>query len=137
MDSKVVEPGKRPATDLRMRTHKLVTIVDDDRSVLRSTERLLKAHGFDTEIFETVEGFLAGARLSETSCLVLDVNLHGRSGIELQRQLKASGVSLPVIFMSGSDCEAFREEALEVGCIAYLRKPFPSNALIDPIRQIR
>jgi FixJ family two-component response regulator len=105
--------------------------------VLRSTERLLKAHGFDTEIFETAEGFLAGARLSETSCLVLDVNLNDGSGIELLHELKPSGVSLPVIFMSGSDYEAAREEALKAGCIAYLRKPFTSNDLIDSIKQIR
>jgi FixJ family two-component response regulator len=119
-----------------MRTRKLITILDDDPSVLRSTERLLKAHGFDTETFGTVEGFLAGARLSEASCLVLDVKLDGRSGLELQRQLKASGVSLLVIFMSGSDYERFHEEALDAGSIAYLRKPFPSNALIEAIDQI-
>jgi CheY-like chemotaxis protein len=125
------------ARRVAVRTRKLITILDDDPSVLRSTERLLKAHGFDTEIFETVEGFLARARLTETSCLVLDVNLNRESGIELQRELKASGVSLPVIFMSGSGYEAFREEALKAGCLAYLRKPFTANELIDPIEQIR
>ena len=119
-----------------MASRKLVAVLDDDASVLRAVERVLKAHGFDAQVFDTVEGFLGGARLSEALCLVLDINLNGESGIELQRQLRASGVSLPVIFMSGSDYEASREAALEAGCVAYLRKPFPSSALIDPIKQI-
>ena len=97
---------------------------------------LEEAHGFDAEVFETVEGFRGGARLGDASCLVLDINLNGESGIELQRQLRASGVSLPVIFMSGSDYEASREAALEAGCVAYLRKPFPSRRLIEAIKQI-
>jgi FixJ family two-component response regulator len=78
---------------------------------------------------------LAGSP-AEASCLVLDINLNGESGIDVQRQLRASGVSLPVIFMSGSDYEAFREAAQEADGVAYLRKPFPSSALIDSIEQL-
>ena len=118
-----------------MASRKLIIVLDDDASVLGALDRVLKAHRFDTQAFDTVEGFLGGARLSEASCLVLDVNLNGASGIELQHQLRASGVSLPVIFMSGSDYEASREAALKAGCIAYLRKPFPSSALIDSIEK--
>ena len=118
-----------------MASRKLIIVLDDDASVLGALDRVLKAHRFDTQVFDTVEGFLGGARLSEASCLVLDVNLNGASGIELQHQLRASGVSLPVIFMSGSDYEASREAALKAGCIAYLRKPFPSSALIDSIEK--
>ena len=61
---------------------------------------------------------------------------NGESGIERSRKLTRSGVSLPVIFMSGSDYEASREAALQAGCVAYLRKPFPSSALIEAIKQI-
>ena len=118
-----------------MVSRKLIVVLDDDASVLGALDRVLKAHRFDTQVFDTVEGFLGGARLSEASCLVLDVNLNGASGIELQHQLRASGVSLPVIFMSGSDYEASRQAALKAGCIAYLRKPFPSSALIDSIER--
>ena len=120
-----------------MASRKLIIVLDDDTSVLGALERILKAHGFDTQFFATVQGFLGCARLSEAFCLVLDINLDGESGIELQRRLRASGVSLPVIFMSGSDYEASREAALQAGCVAYLLKPFPSSALIDPIKQIR
>ena len=118
-----------------MASRKLIIVLDDDASVLGALDRVLKAHCFDTQVFDTVEGFLRGARLSEASCLVLDVNLNGASGIELQHQLRASGVSLPVIFMSGSDYEASRQAALKAGCIAYLRKPFPSSTLIHLIEK--
>lgn len=119
-----------------MSGRKLIVILDDDASVLRALERVLKAHGFDTQVFDAVEAFRDGARLREASCLVLDVHLNCESGIELQRQLTASGVSVPVIFMSGSDYEASREAALQAGCVAYLRKPFPSSALIEVIEQV-
>ena len=119
-----------------MPSRKLIIILDDDTSILGALDRILAAHGFVTQVFDTVEGFLAGARLGEALCLVLDINLNGASGIELQGQLRASGVSLPVIFISGSDYEAFRDAALQAGCVAYLCKPFPANALIDPIQRI-
>ena len=66
-----------------MASRKLIIVLDDDASVLGALDRVLKAHRFDTQVFDTVEGFLGGARLSEASCLVLDVNLNGASGIEL------------------------------------------------------
>ena len=118
-----------------MASRKLVAVLDDDASVLRAVERVLKAHGFDAQVFDTVEGFLGGARLGDASCLVLDINLNGESGIDVSRKLTRAGVSLPVIFMSGSDYEASREAALEAGCVAYLRKPFPSRRLIEAIDQ--
>jgi FixJ family two-component response regulator len=103
---------------------------------LGALERVSNAHGFDTQVFDKVGDFLGSARLAEASCLVLDINLNGESGIDVQRQLRASGVSLPVIFMSGSDYESFREAAQEAVCVAYLRKPFPSSALIGSIEQL-
>jgi len=65
----------------------------------------------------------------------LDVNLKGRSGIDLSRELTRSGVSLPVIFITGVENEATRKAALEAGCLAYLHKPFPSRHLIEAIEQ--
>ena len=118
-----------------MASRKLIIVLDDDASVLGAVDRVLKAHGFDTQVFDTIEGFLDDARLSDASCLVLDINLNGDSGIDLQHQLKASGVSLPVMFMRVSDYEASREAALKAGWIAYLRKPFPSSALINSIEK--
>jgi FixJ family two-component response regulator len=66
-------------------------------------------------------------------CLLLDIHLGGISGIELQRRLAASGSKCPVIFMTALDDEATRNEAIEAGCIAYLRKPFASQVLLDAL----
>ena len=105
-------------------------------SVLGAVKRVLKAHGFDVEVFDTVQGFLGSARLNDASCLVLDIDLNGTSGIELKRHLTSAGVSVPVIFITGADKEASRQAALEAGCVAYLEKPFPSGALIEAIDKI-
>src|SRR5215204_5942815 len=95
-----------------MSTCKRIIVLDDDASVLRALQRVLKAHGFNAEAFDTVEGFLGSARLSDASCLVLDIDLNGTSGIESKRQLAGAGVSVPVIFITGADDEAKRKAAL-------------------------
>jgi FixJ family two-component response regulator len=116
-----------------MADRKLIILVDDDASVLRAVERALKLHGFDTQVFDTVEAFLEGARLCDATCLVLDINLNGISGLELRRQLARSGCSLPVIFITAAENEATRGAALDAGCVAYLQKPFPSCLLVKAI----
>jgi FixJ family two-component response regulator len=120
-----------------MASGKRIIVLDDDTSVLGAIKRVLLAHGFDVEGFDTVERFLAGARLSRASCLVLDIDLNGTCGMELKRRLTRSGVSLPVIFITGADNEAARQAALEAGCVAFLEKPFLSSALIAAIRKNR
>ncbi len=112
---------------------KLVAIVDDDPSMLKATKDLLDAHGFLTAVFPSAEEFLANKPAPEADYLLLDINLTGMSGIELQRQLRASHVAVPVIFMTALDDEAIRLQALETGCVDYLRKPFPARQLIDAI----
>jgi FixJ family two-component response regulator len=119
-----------------MTMHKRIIVLDDDTSVLAAVERTLKANGFTPEGYDTVEEFLADAPLHDASCLILDINLNGRCGIELKRQLARSGVSLPVIFITGDERDATRQAALEAGCVAFLRKPFSSTALMTVIKQI-
>jgi FixJ family two-component response regulator len=119
-----------------MTMRKRILVLDDDTGVLSAVERVLKANGFATDVYHTVEAFLSGAPLHDASCLVLDINLNGRCGIELKRQLARSGMLLPVIFMTGDDREATRQAALEAGCVAYLRKPFSSSALMNAITKI-
>jgi FixJ family two-component response regulator len=110
-----------------------VAVVDDNPSMLQGLRRLLSAHGFRVQTFESAELFLDGIEGSEAECLVLDVHLGGMSGIDLQRQLISSGRDLPVIVMTAIDSEATREAAFDAGCIAYLRKPFLAKLLIDAI----
>jgi FixJ family two-component response regulator len=115
---------------------KKILVLDDDASVLTAVERVLKLHGFDAEVFDTVEGFLDSAHFDDASCLVLDINLGGHCGIELRKKLAREGVSVPVIFITAVDSKATKEAALRAGCVAFLNKPFPSRDLIDAIEQV-
>lgn len=117
-----------------MREH-VVAVIDDDPGMLKSIDRLLKAHQFKTAIFTSAEDFLDDATALAATCLVLDIHLSGMSGIELRRRLTASGSSLPVIFISAVDDENVHEEALATGCVAYFRKPFLAHLLIGAINK--
>jgi len=112
---------------------KVVAIVEDDASLLRSLERLLNTLGFDTKSYASAEAFLSDATGSEPRCLITDIKLPGISGIELRRQLSASGSRVSVIFMTSFDDENLKNEALATGCIAYLQKPFAASALVEAI----
>ena len=111
----------------------IVAVVDDDPGMLKSIERLLKAHKYQTATFTSAEEFLDDAEARAATCLVLDIHLGGMSGIDLRRRLAASGSSLPIIFISAVDDESVHEEALATGCVAYLRKPFLAHLLIGAI----
>jgi FixJ family two-component response regulator len=110
-----------------------VIVVDDHPGFLKSVARLLKAHGFSTRTFTSAEALLESDGARHAMCLLLDIHLGGISGIELQRQLAALGATRPVIFMTAIDDDAIRKEALDGGCIAYLRKPFAPHLLLEAI----
>ena len=112
---------------------RVVTVIDDDPAMLTAIKRLLSAKGFDVELFSSAETFLADSPTSRTACLVLDIDLPGMSGIDLGRRLSIAGSSLPIIYITGLDDEATRNEAAEVGCVTYLRKPFLAEHLISAI----
>ncbi len=116
-----------------LKRRKILAVVDDDPSMLRAVDDLLDAHGFATQAFASAEEFLNRGAATQVDCLLLDIHLGGMSGIELRRQLKASGSTLPVIFMTALDDDATCGEALRAGCIACLHKPFTARQLIDAI----
>ena len=116
-----------------LKPQKIIAVVDDDPSMLRAAGNLLEAHGFVVKAFASAEEFLDRGAAGQVDCLLLDIDLGGMSGIELRRQLKASGSELPVIFMTALDDEAVRAEAQKAGCVAFLRKPFLARHLIDAI----
>src|SRR3981189_2117319 len=111
----------------------LVIVVDDNAGVLKSVARLLAHHGIDSRTFASAEALIETGSAQTATCLLLDINLGGISGIELQRRLAASGSKCPVIFMTANDDEATRSGAVNAGCTAYLRKPFAHNVLLDAI----
>src|SRR5438552_13672591 len=113
-----------------------VAVVEDDPSMLQGLNRLLSAHGFRVQTFTSAELFIDNIAKCEAECLILDVHLGGISGFDLKQQLTASGSNLPVIFMTAIDTEITRQEAFDVGCVAYLRKPSLAKLLIDAINGI-
>jgi FixJ family two-component response regulator len=114
---------------------KVIAIVDDDSGTLDAIGLLLDAHGFEVRAFDSAEAFLQRDAVEQVDCLLLDIHLGGLSGIGLRQRLGASGSSLPVIFMTGLDDAATREQALRVGCIAYLQKPVLARQLLDAIHE--
>ena len=114
---------------------KLIYVLDDDPDILSALERLLKLHGFRPKLFQCAEAFLATPDKEEAVCLVLDVQLNGVSGINVKRRLMRSEVDLPVIFITANDSEATRRLIEEVGCVAYLPKPFSAKSLVEAIDQ--
>lgn len=110
-----------------------IAIVEDDPSMLQGLNRLLSAHGYNVEAFSSAELFLEDAANCKAACLLIDIQLGGLSGIDLKRRLASSGSNLPVVFMTGINNEAVRREALEIGCVAFLQKPFLARLLIEAI----
>ena len=112
-----------------------VAVVEDDPSMRRSIERLLNAHGYQTQGYASAETFLESDSASMLGCLVLDIHLGNMSGIRLRRWLYDFGSSLPVIFITAVDDEALEAEAHEAGCVAYLHKPFVAKLLLAAVNQ--
>ena len=112
----------------------LISVVDDDASVLRTTTLLIESLGFRAAGFESAELFLKSGDLHETSCLVVDVRMPGMSGLQLQSQLAALGCNIPIIFITAYDDTAYRKRALQAGAVAFLGKPFTDEILLQTIR---
>jgi FixJ family two-component response regulator len=110
-----------------------VAIVDDDDSFARALERLFRASGFGVHTYPSAEAFLASTTLPQPDCLVLDIQLGGMSGLDLQRRLRELRDSAPIIFVTAHDEPGVREEAQRAGCAAYFLKPVPRKSLIDAI----
>ena len=112
----------------------LVSVVDDDISVRRSLDRLIRSVGREARLFASAEEFLNSAHPRKADCLILDVRLPGMSGIELHRHLVARRCKLPVIFITAhaSDDRA-RSEAASDWTVAYLTKPFSEDELLGAV----
>ena len=119
-----------------MSKRKLVFVVDDDPSMLRGVQRLLREHGYDSVAFASADAFQRHDNFGEALCVVLDINLDEDSGIRVRHRLKKAGIPLPVIFITGEDNPATRTAAIESGCLAYLTKPFAAKSLIEPIQKV-
>ena len=111
----------------------LISVVDDDLAIREATTSLLKSNGFRTMVFRSAEEFLDSPLLPETKGLILDVQMPGMSGLELQRRLIAGGRRIPIIFISAHESQEIRREVLRAGAVAFLGKPFSEEALLQAI----
>ncbi len=113
----------------------LVAIVDDEESVGLATQRLLRSIDMEAESFRTGEALLealAALPSHRPDCLIVDVQMPGLSGLELQEELQGSG--LPIVFITAHDDVGVRERALQAGAVGFLRKPFDAATLIRAVR---
>jgi len=112
-----------------------VFVVDDDLSVRRGLERLLRLAGYRVETFTSARGFLARVAPDGPSCLVLDVRMPEQSGFDLHAALAARGRPLPVIFITGHGDIPMAVRAMKAGAVDFLTKPFDVEALFHAVRQ--
>ena len=113
----------------------VIVVVDDDPDILHSLELVLSLCGYQTKLFASAEEFLRAAPTLEAACLVVDVQLGDISGLELIRALCGQGCAVPVIFITGSHDDLHRRQAMELGCAAFLLKPFSAERLIETVRK--
>jgi FixJ family two-component response regulator len=119
----------------QMPNRKLVLVVDDDPGMLKCVQRLLRQHAYEPIVFSSAQAFKRHTDFERAACIILDINLNDGSGIELRHGLKAAGVSVPVIYITGNVSPAVREAALGSGCVAFLTKPFSTQELIEPLKR--
>jgi FixJ family two-component response regulator len=113
----------------------MIFLVDDDDSFRGALRRLLTSAGFQVEAFPTAQAFLAARRPDVPSCLVLDVQLPGLGGLDLQRELHAADAMLPIIFLTGHGDIPMSVHAMKAGAVEFLTKPVRQQDLLDAIRQ--
>jgi FixJ family two-component response regulator len=112
----------------------IVFVIDDDPSIRDTLEDLLQSVGLAVRVFGSPQEFLATERPDAPGCLVLDVRLPGQSGLDVQRLLTASGIDLPIVFISGHGDVPMAVQAIKAGAIEFLTKPFRDQSLLDAIQ---
>jgi len=114
----------------------VIAIVDDDESVCRAIRRLVRSLGMQADTFTSGQEFvemLDGVPWVHVDCVVLDIQMPGMTGLEVQERLARSGRLLPVIFITAHDEVGMRERALAAGAVAFIRKPFNDELLIKTL----
>jgi FixJ family two-component response regulator len=112
---------------------KTIAIVDDDPQILQCLDLLLSSCGYHSKSFASGEEFVNAAPTLGAACLILDIQPGKVSGLELARALSAQGLALPVIFITASWNELHQRQAMELGCVAFLLKPFSPERLIEAV----
>src|SRR6266850_7205071 len=111
----------------------VISIIDDNASIRMALKRLIESIGLCAADFASAEEFLVSCRSQDSACLILDLNLPGMSGLELQSQLHVSNPDVPLVFISARFDENARAQALRAGAISFLQKPFIEEDLFRAI----
>jgi FixJ family two-component response regulator len=111
----------------------VVYIIDDDSSVRKAISLFLSAIGYNVQAFSSSEEFLDQEPWEGTGCIILDVNLEGKTGLELQDHLIKLGCNLPIIFISGRGNIQMSVSTLRKGAVNFLEKPFDDNELVSSV----
>jgi FixJ family two-component response regulator len=114
--------------------HSTVLIIDDDADLRNSVGRLLKSVGLNAQLFASIPDFLKTERPNTPACLVLDIRLPGKSGLDFQRELAAANIHLPIVFITGHGDIPMTVQAMKGGAIEFLTKPFREQELLDAIQ---
>ena len=112
-----------------------MVVVDDDESVRESLPDLLKEFGFKALVFSSAEEFLLSDSVDRARCLLLDIAMPGMSGLDLQKELKSRGYTIPIIFITAQKEESTRTRVLEQGAVGTLFKPFSDVDLRDALNK--
>src|SRR5919108_176076 len=115
--------------------HSCVFVVDDDRAMRESLHDLLGSMGLHVQTFASAHEFLTSQRPDGPSCLVLDIQLPGLSGLELQQELAKGEVQMPIIFLTGHGDIPMTVRAMKAGAVDFLTKPFHDQALLNAVTQ--
>jgi FixJ family two-component response regulator len=112
----------------------LISIVDDDQSVVEAMVSLIQSVGYKAKGFRSAEDFLKSRQLLNTACLILDVLMPSIGGFELQRRLAARNYRIPIIFITSFDSDDVRIRAFQAGAVEFLCKPFSQESLFQAVR---
>ena len=118
-----------------VRTRPTIAVVDDDEDIRKSLRRLLRSAGYEAVTFTSAEDYLASMSAFTAECLILDVRLPGQSGIALRQRLTHDQHDIPTVFISAHDSELANARRAAADAIAYLRKPFDADELLDAVQQ--
>src|SRR3954453_7103606 len=110
-----------------------IVVIDDDASIRKSLDDLFRSVGFQVELFASPEEFLQSSRPDRPGCIVLDVRFPGRSDLDVQQELAAANIQLPIIFITGYGDIPMSVRAIKAGAVEFLTKPFRDQDLLDAV----
>ena len=116
-----------------MSVHPCIAVVDDEASVRAALGRLLRLARYEVEAFASGEEFIASLAIRRPACALLDINMPVMSGLDVQSRLRAMGIQVPVVFITGSDDPSLSQKVVAEGGIRLLRKPFSNAELVEAI----